>query len=83
MRGLAHQTGRLTFQEGVMARLRRFFYVASPRGASAHMMFGRSHSEGLTACGRVVSADRRWFWMKHGRGGLPRCLDCERVVDAR
>lgn len=58
-------------------KVRRFFYVASPRGSTVHVMFGRSHSEGLTACRRVVSADRRWYWMKHGRGGMRRCTQCE------
>jgi hypothetical protein len=62
-----------------MKRVRRFFYVTSTRGRSAHVMFGRSHSEGLTACGRVVSADRGWFWMHAGRGGYPVCTQCERA----
>ena len=37
-----------------MAKVRRFFYVASPRSTTLHMNFDKVHSEGVTACGRPV-----------------------------
>lgn len=58
--------------------IRRFFYVVGPHSTVAHMMFGKTHSEGLTACGRAVA--RGWLWSTQGRLGKPRCKQCERAA---
>jgi hypothetical protein len=38
-------------------------------------MFGKSHSEGLTQCGRTVC--KGWLWGERLRN-LPLCAECER-----
>lgn len=58
-------------------KVRRFFYVASPRSARLHIQYGKTHTEGMTACGRVVSAGWSW-WQKH-TSKLPVCEACARA----
>lgn len=65
-----------------MAKLRRFFYVASPKGTTRHVMFGRTHTEGLTACGRYVASGWSWWRSTNRSKALPRCADCDRVIAA-
>jgi hypothetical protein len=55
--------------------MKRFFYVARPLGKVKHIMYGKSHSEGLTACGLYVS--KGWLWWTASRSPLPRCKNCE------
>lgn len=54
-------------------KARRFFYVASPRSVTLHIQYGKTHTEGLTACGRIVSAGWSW-WQK--RASKRRVCEC-------
>jgi hypothetical protein len=56
----------------VTVRVRRFFYVRSPKGRVLHIQFGKSHSEGPVACGR--NSEKDWSWMN--RGNIPVCKRC-------
>ena len=56
--------------------MKRFFYVTSKRSKTLHKQYGSSHSEGLTACGRVIS--KGWFWFKNAPK-KPHCKGCESV----
>lgn len=61
-----------------MAKVRRFFYVASARSTTLHVQYGKTHSEGKTACGRIVTT--QWSWWAHkGRVSprMKRCTQCE------
>jgi hypothetical protein len=60
-------------------KVRRFFYVASARSTTLHIQFGKTHTEGLTACGRVVSPGWSW-WAAHRRPDLKRCTQCDRAA---
>jgi len=59
-------------------KIKRFFWVWSPRSRVRHRMFGKSHSEGLTQCGRFVR--KGWIWQigTPQRKLRPLCADCER-----
>jgi hypothetical protein len=62
-----------------MAKLKRFYWVWSPRGTTRHMAATRI--EGLTRCGRVVTIG--WKWALGGSKALrerPRCKDCQRAA---
>jgi hypothetical protein len=56
-------------------KARRFFYVAGPRGRLLHIQFGKTHTEGLTACGKAVSAG--WSWWQKRAAKWPVCARCE------
>jgi len=56
----------------VSVRVRRFFYVRSPRGRVLHIQYGKSHSSGPVACGR--NSEKGWSWMN--RGSTPVCKRC-------
>ena len=58
--------------------IKRFFYVSSRNCTTAHIMFGKTHSEGLTACGRVVS--KGWFWSNKRSKHEQVCKICERAA---
>jgi len=53
----------------VTVRVRRFFYVRSPKGRVLHIQFGKSHT---VACGR--NSEKGWSWMN--RGNIPVCKRC-------
>ena len=53
--------------------IRLFFYVWSGHSV-LHIMFGSTHSEGLTACGRVVS--KGWKWFKRAGRSEHVCKQC-------
>lgn len=44
-----------------MAKVRRFIYVASPRGTKVHIKFGNT-SEGPTKCGLHAAKGWTWTW---------------------
>lgn len=54
--------------------IKRVFYVASLRSTVIHIMFGRFHSEGLTACRRVVT--KGWYWSKARTRRAKVCSQC-------
>jgi hypothetical protein len=54
------------------ARIRRFFYVRSPKGSVLHIQYGKSHSSGPVACGR--NSEKGWSWTN--RGSVPVCKRC-------
>jgi hypothetical protein len=54
--------------------IRRFFYVHSAGRTLLHMMFGTTHTEGLTACGRVVS--KGWKWITRIPASRVVCKQC-------
>jgi hypothetical protein len=57
---------------------RRFFYVSGPLCKVAHIMFGTTHSEGLTACGRIVS--KGWGWSRKKSRHERVCKQCENAA---
>lgn len=56
--------------------IKRFFYVMSERCETVHIQYGKSHSEGLTACGRMT-APKLWRWMTPRPRGMRVCKVCE------
>ena len=60
-------------------RIKRFFYVRSPKGRVRHIQYGKSHSEGLVACGKY--SEKGWLWCqsKNHEGFIP---VCEKCIDA-
>lgn len=56
-----------------MPKIRRFFYVRSPKGRVLHIQFGKSHSEGPVKCG--LHSEKGWSWVN--RGSIPICRRCD------
>jgi hypothetical protein len=58
--------------------IRRFFYVSGPHCTVAHIMFGKTHSTGLTACGRIVR--KGWGWSQKKSMHERVCKQCENAA---
>jgi hypothetical protein len=62
-----------------MARIKRFYWVRSPRRDAQTRHMAATRSEGLTYCGRPVVMGWRWQTGRI-RKPLPRCKDCLRSL---
>lgn len=59
-------------------KVRRFFFVLSQRSLKVHVQYGKVHTEGKTACGRVVS--KGWLWFQNRRAADLICKQCEKQL---
>lgn len=56
-------------------KVKRFFYVSSPRSLVRHIMYGKTHSEGAAKCGTFVR--KGWRWVMAAEAVGPVCKRCE------